>query len=33
MRMVPNVLERKEEFIAGNLANTNFPLKVNCVTI
>jgi hypothetical protein len=26
--MVPTVLDRGEEFIAGNLANTNFPLKV-----
>jgi hypothetical protein len=27
--MVPSLLDRKEEFIAGSLANTNFPLKVN----
>ncbi len=28
MHMVPTVLDRREEFIAGNLANTHFPLKV-----
>ena len=28
MSLVPTVLDRKEEFIAGALANSNLPLQV-----
>ncbi|XP_023333751.1 acetylcholine receptor subunit alpha-type acr-16 [Eurytemora carolleeae] len=35
MSLVPTVLDRKEEFIAGALANSNLPLqneRINCIT-
>lgn len=28
MRLVPTVLDRMEEFVAGSLANSNYPLQV-----